>query len=156
MILLNVVGKNLLYNYAAFVIYTDQQRPVNWRLLESLCPLKYSFLQWLCNITKYEREREKKSNKNSLAYKLPSGHMPDSRTILNSTVFSHLSQINTISLDLAYTWFSHLTWSCHVHLLCIHDSPHMKPSFVFLEVLNYYITISFQLGQCQVWRVPVI
>ena len=45
MILLNVVGKNRLYNYAAFVIYTDQQRPVNWRLLESLCPLKYSFLQ---------------------------------------------------------------------------------------------------------------
>ncbi|CAH3154994.1 unnamed protein product [Pocillopora meandrina] len=35
MILLNVVGKNRLYNYAAFVIYTDQQRPVNWRLLES-------------------------------------------------------------------------------------------------------------------------
>ena len=91
-----------------------------------------------------------------LAYKLPSGHMPDSRTILNLTVFSHLSQINAISLDLAYTWFSHLTWSCHVHLLCIHDSPHMKPSFVFLEVLNYYVTISFQPGQCQVWRVPVI
>ena len=28
MILSNVVGKNRLYNYAAFVIYTDQQRPV--------------------------------------------------------------------------------------------------------------------------------
>ena len=44
MILLNVVGKNRLYNYAASVIYTDQQRPVNWKLSESLCPLKYSFL----------------------------------------------------------------------------------------------------------------
>ena len=96
------------------------------------------------------------SNKSSTAYKLPSGHMPDSRTILNLTVFSHLSQINTISLDLAYTWFSHLTWSSHVHLLCIHDSPHIKPSFVFLEVLSYYDTISLQPGQCQVWRVPVI
>ena len=45
MILLNVVGKNRLYNYAAFVISTDQQRPLNWRLLESLSQLKYSFLQ---------------------------------------------------------------------------------------------------------------
>ena len=45
------------------------------------------------------------SNKSSTAYKLPSGHMPDSQTILNLTVFSHLSQINTISFDLAYTWF---------------------------------------------------
>ena len=45
MILLNIVGKNRLYNYAAFVISTDQQRPLNWRLLESLSQLKYSFLQ---------------------------------------------------------------------------------------------------------------
>ena len=45
MTLLKVIGKNRLYNYAAFVISSDQQQPVNWRLLESLCPLKYTFLQ---------------------------------------------------------------------------------------------------------------
>ena len=78
------------------------------------------------------------SNKSSTAYKLPSGHMPDSRTILNLTVFSHLSQINTISFDLAYTLFSHLTWSSHVHLILYTWFPSHKTFFCFpwsLELL---------------------
>ena len=78
------------------------------------------------------------SNKSSTACKLPSGHMPDSRTILNLTVFSHLSQINTISFDLAYTLFSHLTWSSHVHLILYTWFPSHKTFFCFpwsLELL---------------------
>ena len=64
--------------------------------------------------------------------------MPDSRTILNLTVFSHLSQINTISFDLAYTLFSHLTWSSHVHLILYTWFPSHKTFFCFpwsLELL---------------------
>ena len=64
--------------------------------------------------------------------------MPDSRTILNLTVFSHLSQIKTISFDLAYTLFSHLTWSSHVHLILYTWFPSHKTFFCFpwsLELL---------------------
>ena len=37
----------------------------------------------------------KRSNGNSIAYKLPPGHTPDSQTIFNLRVFLHLSQIKT-------------------------------------------------------------
>ena len=46
-----------------------------------------------------------------------------------------------ISLDMAYMWLSHLIRSSHVHILCIHDSPHMEPIFVFCKVLNYYVIL---------------
>ena len=76
-----------------------------------------------------------------MACKLMSSHMPDIRMILNLIVFfTSKSTENTYSLDLTYTCFSHLIWSCHVQLFCILDSSHMEPSFDFHEVLNYYLT----------------